>query len=326
MNNLQLVEYVKRVQARQADTVYILGGIGRPLNQDFINRRVAMGDKLTIGNKAFLQRNIGKYSYDCVGLIKSFLWTLNKPFGTITYNASQDQNVSMMWNASKERGQVKNEDHPDIPGLLVMTNDLGHVGVYIGVENSKRAYIECTVTGGAWKVIKSFGYKGKAYEWTRWAKYTHIDYVSAPKPEPKPPVTPPVKPNTGLAIGSTVIVNGALFTSSTGNTKGKTVHKNKKATITKKADGAKNPYYVSGSGISGWTDGSQIGASTQQPTPIKKGDKVRVINAIQYTGGRFNKWHDVYDVISVGAQKDRVVIGKGGTIHAAVNVMNLKKV
>lgn len=189
MNNLQLVEYVKGVYAKAANTVYILSGIGRPLTNDLINRRIAMGDSSAKKKESWLRTQVGKTAYDCVGLIKSFLWTGNKPFGPIKYVASQDQNVSMMWNASKERGTMKNEDHPDVPGLLVMTENLGHVGVYIGRENGRKTYIEATITDNTWRVIKSHGYVGRgAIQWTRWAKYSLITYVSAPV---KPPVIPP---------------------------------------------------------------------------------------------------------------------------------------
>lgn len=196
MNNLQLVEYVKGVYAKAANTVYILSGIGRPLTNDLINKRIAMGDSSAKKKESWLRTQVGKTAYDCVGLIKSFLWTGNKPFGPIKYVASQDQNVSMMWNASKERGTMKNEDHPDVPGLLVMTENLGHVGVYIGRENGRKTYIEATITDNTWRVIKSYGYVGRgAVQWTRWAKYSHITYVAAPAPKPDPKPNPKPTPS-----------------------------------------------------------------------------------------------------------------------------------
>lgn len=57
---------------------------------------------------------------------------------------------------------------------------------------------------------------------------------------------------------------------------------------------------------------------------LKIGDKVKVLKAVTYAGNNFKTWHSVYDVISV--KGDRVVIGKGNTITAAVNSKNLKKV
>ena len=66
---------------------------------------------------------------------------------------------------------------------------------------------------------------------------------------------------------------------------------------------------------------------------ITKGDKVKVIRTTeqsgktkgyQYAGGTFVCWYDVYDVIQV--KGDRVVIGIGSTVTAAVNIGDLEKV
>jgi hypothetical protein len=63
---------------------------------------------------------------------------------------------------------------------------------------------------------------------------------------------------------------------------------------------------------------------------IKKGDKVKVIRTFkqgtktkgyQYAGGTFVCWYSVYDVIQV--KGDRVVIGIGSTVTAAVNIKDL---
>lgn len=56
---------------------------------------------------------------------------------------------------------------------------------------------------------------------------------------------------------------------------------------------------------------------------LVKGDKVKVINAIQYNGQPFTTYYDEYNVISVDG--DRVVIGIGSTVTAAVNAKNLTK-
>lgn len=65
---------------------------------------------------------------------------------------------------------------------------------------------------------------------------------------------------------------------------------------------------------------------------LKKGDKVKVIRTVrsgsktkgyQYSGGMFVCYHSVYDVIQV--KGDRVVIGIGSTVTAAVNIRDLEK-
>ena len=57
---------------------------------------------------------------------------------------------------------------------------------------------------------------------------------------------------------------------------------------------------------------------------FKKGDKVKVLNAVTYDGKSFKTYYDTYDVIQVSG--DRVVIGVGTTITAAVAAKNLRKV
>lgn len=67
---------------------------------------------------------------------------------------------------------------------------------------------------------------------------------------------------------------------------------------------------------------------TTVPAPsvsaFKPGDKVKVLNNQLYGGGKFTVYYDTYDVIQVSG--DRVVIGIGSTITAAVNEKDLAKV
>ena len=59
------------------------------------------------------------------------------------------------------------------------------------------------------------------------------------------------------------------------------------------------------------------------PAALKKGDRVKVLNAVTYDGKPFRTYHDTYDVIQVSGA--RVVIGVGATVTAAVNAANLRK-
>ena len=64
--------------------------------------------------------------------------------------------------------------------------------------------------------------------------------------------------------------------------------------------------------------------TTQPNTDIKVGDKVKVLNPIQYNGQTFKTYYEEYDVIEV--KGDRVVIGIGQTVTCAININNIKKV
>lgn len=67
----------------------------------------------------------------------------------------------------------------------------------------------------------------------------------------------------------------------------------------------------------------KIPASTA-PAALKKGDRVKVLNAVTYDGKPFRTYYDTYDVIQVSGA--RVVIGVGATVTAAVNAANLRMV
>ena len=67
----------------------------------------------------------------------------------------------------------------------------------------------------------------------------------------------------------------------------------------------------------------KIPASTA-PAALKKGDRVKVLNAVTYDGKPFRTYYDTYDVIQVSGA--RVVIGVGATVTAAVDAANLRKV
>lgn len=69
--------------------------------------------------------------------------------------------------------------------------------------------------------------------------------------------------------------------------------------------------------------GNLTKVSSTNSDVIGVGDKVKVINAIQYNGEPFAVYYDSYDVIEVSG--DRIVIGIGSTVTAAVNVSNLIK-
>ena len=64
---------------------------------------------------------------------------------------------------------------------------------------------------------------------------------------------------------------------------------------------------------------------SQPAAKFQKGDKVKVLKAVQYeNGASFTTYYDSYDVIEVSG--NRVVIGIGSTVTAAVHADNLAKV
>lgn len=75
----------------------------------------------------------------------------------------------------------------------------------------------------------------------------------------------------------------------------------------------------------GFTDAFIVHGNTSiKSTRIEAGDKVKVINPTDYYGKKFTLHYDTYDVISITG--DRVVIGVGKYITAAIKPENLEKI
>lgn len=130
-----------------------------------------------------------------------------------------------------------------------------------------------------------------------------------------------------LAVGMEVDFTGTSHYTSAYKTATRKTCKAGKAKITAIAAGKAHPCHlvaVSGRGstVYGWVDAADISAGADQT--IRKGDKVKVLKAQTYNGGTFKTYYDVYDVIQVNG--DRVVIGIGKTVTAAVKASNLQKV
>ena len=70
---------------------------------------------------------LNKRVFDCVGLIKGYLWS-----DTITsspkYNSAQDVSANGMLDKCTRKGKIV--DLPEVPGVLVFKK--GHVGIYLG--------------------------------------------------------------------------------------------------------------------------------------------------------------------------------------------------
>lgn len=99
--------------------------------------------------------------HDCVGLIKGYLWTND---GKLTYNASQDKDVSGMLAQCNAIGSVKNI--PEVAGMLVFMK--GHVGVYIGNGEVIEA------RGHKYGVVKT---KLKERPWEVFGRLKWLEYV-----------------------------------------------------------------------------------------------------------------------------------------------------
>lgn len=141
----------------------------------------------------------------------------------------------------------------------------------------------------------------------------------------------PEKPSTDVQgafkVGDIVEFKGYKHYSTANASKGFSV-KPCRAKVTQVYKTGKHPYHVRAvnslgaftSGVYGWVDAADLAPIGE----IKAGDKVKVLNAVTYTGQKFKTYYDEYDVIQVNG--DRAVIGIGKTVTAAINLKNIQLV
>lgn len=139
----------------------------------------------------------------------------------------------------------------------------------------------------------------------------------------------PEKPSTDVQgafkVGDIVEFKGYKHYSTANASKGPSV-KPCRAKVTQVYKTGKHPYHVRAvnslgaftSGVYGWVDAADLAPIGE----IKAGDKVKVLNAVTYTGQKFKTYYDEYDVIQVNG--DRAVIGIGKTVTAAINIKNIQ--
>ena len=183
-NNLGLVRHAQN--ALKLNTIYMWGGILKPVTADYIDalRRI-YGNQSGTGYSSprytelyNLAKQGGWYGCDCVGLIKSYLWSRSKEnggtgspyYGKDGY--APDVNATTMYNKATEKGTI--DTLPEIPGLILYCRTHPHVGVYIGNGN----VIECTLSSRGDGVVQN---KLKDFKWEYWFKCPYMDYVETKK-------------------------------------------------------------------------------------------------------------------------------------------------
>ena len=96
--NLGLVEFAKRMLALGNDTVYVYGTFGHQLTQSLINSKCNQY-KWNVSRKKLYESIMAsagtEYAFDCVGLIKAYMWGWSN--GKYTYVASQDKSANGMY-------------------------------------------------------------------------------------------------------------------------------------------------------------------------------------------------------------------------------------
>jgi hypothetical protein len=330
MSYIKNTDLVKYAQSKlEVPTIYILGGIGRALNEDMIQRSISRGVTHTIANQNRIRQGIGRYAFDCNAIFKCALW--EKSPGVINYNVptGSDLGVRSLHKFATEKGLMATM--PDIPGLMVFTQDLTHVGMYVGKKDGVNQYIEATPRWNAWGVTTSADRnhpQGHNRTWHSWGKYHLAEYVEEKKEEPVKPAptpTPAPAPSTKLRVGDTVQWSGRLHKTSFGKYPSSTSYSLRTGRISIIADA---PFGIHIGSI-GWISPSQVKTTTQPaPAPvvtINRGDTVRVTGTRWATGQLIPSWVKTkrYRVIEVDRARERVLL-EG--VHSWAHIKDVVKV
>ncbi|MBQ9228667.1 MAG: C40 family peptidase [Eubacterium sp.] len=167
--NTGLVSYVKAMVGHP----YWYGCYGQTATKSLYNAKKKQYPKYYTWSCPSNQ--LGKKVFDCVGLIKGYLWS-SSITATPKYNASQDVSANGMYEKCTKKGRLSTM--PKLPGVLVFKS--GHVGVYIGDGKVVEA------KGHAYGVIES---KLSAGGWVYWGYCPWITYSSADTAAPSAPAS-----------------------------------------------------------------------------------------------------------------------------------------
>jgi hypothetical protein len=272
-------------------TIYMLGGFGRKLSWEVkahfhsLLAKIQSGSAHTIRNQERIKQGIGNYCFDCVGLIKAYLWwdyELKRPnYKWIegVYHSDSEGNCNTFWKQATEKGTINTM--PDIPGIIVFIGNgtnFSHVGIYTGTVNGVKQYIEATPGLSWWKPEKRWGVvrtDETMRKWTHWGKHKFIMYLE--------------KKKLLFKVGDYVTLNGYVYGNSTlGSIGQKFTERTGKITIIASPN-SPAPYHLD---RIGWVKEENLKPFIAPELQFKVGDKVKIRStAVNYaTGQKIPSW------------------------------------
>lgn len=293
--------------AKNHKTLYVMGCFGAPLNAANKKRYTQNHsyNKQPARTKMIQGASADTFGFDCVCLIKGILWgwtgDKSKTYGGAAYASNGVPDIGADTMIGRCVGVSTGNWANMTPGEALWVP--GHIGVYVGDGLA----VECSPAFANDVQITAVGNIGKktGYDTRTWQKHGRLPYVDySDAGGSAPVVTPPTSDGEivyTVKRGDTLSAIAAKY----GTTYQKIAAHN----------GITNPNLIS--------VGQKIKIPTASGQSFRKGDKVRVTKAVTYDGKSFKTYYDAYDVIQVNG--DRVVIGIGATVTAAINAANLRK-
>lgn len=293
--------------AKNHKTLYVMGCFGAPLTAANKTRYTQNHNynKQAARTAMIKAASADTFGFDCVCLIKGILWgwsgDKSKTYGGAAYASNGVPDIGADTMIGRCQGVTTGSWGSMAPGEALWVP--GHIGVYIGDGLA----VECSPAFENDVQITAVGNIGKkaGYNVRTWQKHGRLPYVDYSDADGSTPVA------TTPAGGETVYTVKKGDTLSAIAAKYGTTYQEIAA-----YNGITNPNLI--------RVGQEIKIPGAAAGPIQKGDRVKVLNAVTYDGKPFKTYYDAYDVIQVSG--DRVVIGVGAAVTAAVNAANLRKV
>lgn len=331
MTNKEFVAMAKKI-ATEFKTLYIMGCFGAPMNSTNKNRYC---NNHSYNKQASRTNKIKSVSYDtfgfdCVCLIKGILWgwqgLTNRTYGGAVYasNGVPDVNADGIMNYCTN---VSTDFRNIEVGELVHMG--GHVGIYIGDGLA----VECTPIWKDGVQITAVGNIGRksGYNTRTWVNHGKLKFVEYSQTAPTQPTIPSQNTSNGYSgkfkVGDKVIINGALYVSSTASNSSGSVS-NKETEITRVAENTAHPYNTKGD--LGWMNESDIklvsAPAPQKPQTVtytvQRGDNLSTI------AKKFGTtWQDIYNrnksMIDADAKRHGVKANYHNFIYAG-QALNIK--
>ncbi len=168
-----LVDFVKK--CRFSPHVYVWDANGQILTHELLDFLIANYKDWYTEERVAIRRSLCNRNirgWDCIGLIKSYVWHDYCQQNTKYYSVESDLCTRTLIEQDLEKGDISTL--PEIPGLVLWKK--GHVGVYIGDSQ----VIECTIRNPSTGQPELVGgiIQTNIYdvEWTTWLKYPGIKY------------------------------------------------------------------------------------------------------------------------------------------------------